>query len=92
VADRRLAVEVVVKGVAPGTQAGRPGLKKGDVLLEFDGERIDSASQFTALLRARRERGPLRVRRDGQTLTVTVARQLLGVTLDDRPRPPKTQP
>src|SRR5881296_3297004 len=38
---------VVVDDVRPGSPADKAGLKRGDVLVEFDGERVRSARQFS---------------------------------------------
>jgi S1-C subfamily serine protease len=41
---------VVVQEVRGDTPASRAGLKEGDIVTEFDGERARSAAQFTSVL------------------------------------------
>jgi serine protease Do len=65
---------VVIDGVRDGTPATRAGLQKGDVVVEFDGERTRSAQQFTRLVR---ETAPGRsvkmvVLRDGSKRTLDI--------------------
>jgi S1-C subfamily serine protease len=67
-----------IKSIQPGSPADEAGLRVGDVLLEIDGEELDSeggGSRFS-----RMEPGQViewKVRRDGKTLTVktTAARR-----------------
>jgi serine protease Do len=56
---------VVVENVTPDGPADRAGLKKADVIAEFDGERVRSTQQFARLVR---ETPP------GQTVTATIVR------------------
>lgn len=42
---------VLVQDVREGSPAARAGLMTGDIIVEFDGERVRSASQFTRLVR-----------------------------------------
>jgi S1-C subfamily serine protease len=51
--------------VHDGSPASRAGLKGGDVLVEFDGKKIDNLYDFTYALRARKP---------GDKVTVTVMR------------------
>lgn len=65
---------VLIEDVREGTPATRAGLQKGDVVVEFDGERLRSARQFTRLVR---ETAPGRavkmtVMRDGSRRTVDI--------------------
>jgi serine protease Do len=69
------ATGVVIETVHDGTPASRAGLRGGDIVLEFDGERVRSVQQFTRLVQ---ESAPGRsvnavVMRDGarQTLALT---------------------
>jgi serine protease Do len=69
----------LVSSVAEGSPAARAGLKPGDVILEFNGERVARADRLPAMVAATpvgRE-VPLRLVRDGkpQTLTVGVGEQ-----------------
>jgi serine protease Do len=41
---------VLVDAVQPGSPAEKAGLKRGDVVVEFDGERVRSARQFSRLV------------------------------------------
>ena len=66
---------VLVDEVREGTPAARAGFRMGDVILEFDGERVRSARQLTRLVR---ETPPGRqvtaiVQRDGARQTLKVA-------------------
>jgi serine protease Do len=74
VRDQSDGTGVLIESVREGTPATRAGLQKGDVILEFDGERARSARQFTRLVR---ETAPGRavkmtVMRDGGKRTVDV--------------------
>jgi serine protease Do len=64
----------VIASVEAGMPAAKAGLKQGDVIVEFDGERVRSSSQLTRLVR---ETPPDRavkvaVLRDGKRLELTV--------------------
>jgi serine protease Do len=50
-AKQKLQSGVVVDDVEPGTAAEKAGLKRGDVIVQFDGEAVHSARQFTRLVR-----------------------------------------
>ena len=69
---------VMIESVEEGTPATRAGLQKGDVVLEFDGERTRSARQFTRLVR---ETPP------GRSVKMTVMRGGSKRTLDITPEP-----
>jgi serine protease Do len=65
---------VVIDEVHEGSPAEKAGLKTGDVVVEFDGERVRSSRQFARLVQ---ETPPDRevqtiVVRDGQRMTLTV--------------------
>ena len=70
---------VVIQDVREGTSASRAGLREGDIVVEFDGERARSARQFTRLVR---ETAP------GRAVKVTVVRggnrQTLEITPEAR--------
>jgi serine protease Do len=70
------AAGVVIDDVREGTPATRAGLQKGDVVVEFDGERPRSAQQFTRLVR---ETAP------GRSVKMTVVRGGSKRTLDITP-------
>jgi serine protease Do len=67
---------VVVQEVRGDTPASRAGLKEGDIVTEFDGERARSAAQFTRLVR---ETAP------GRTVKIAVLRNGMPTTLDIAP-------
>ena len=73
---------VVVEEVEEESPAASAGLRKGDVVVEFDGERVRSVRQFTRLVT---ETPPGRqvaasVMRDGQRVSVNVTPRETGVT------------
>ncbi|TSC63939.1 MAG: putative HtrA2 peptidase, partial [Parcubacteria group bacterium Gr01-1014_106] len=63
-----------VPAVVPGSPAERAGIRENDVLLEFDGQRIDSDHPLGARIRKKKagDRVTLRVRSGGQEKTVEV--------------------
>lgn len=65
---------VVIEEVSEDSPASRAGLKKGDIVTEFDGERVRSVRQFTRLVEetAAGRRIQTSVIRDGQKVNVTV--------------------
>jgi serine protease Do len=67
---------VVVQQVRADSPASRAGLKEGDVVTEFDGERARSAAQFTRLVR---ETPP------GRTVKIVVRREGTSQTMDIAP-------
>jgi S1-C subfamily serine protease len=80
---------VLIDSVRDGTPATRAGLLKGDVIVDFDGERARSARQFTRLVR---ETPPGRavkmtVLRSGSKRTVDITPEVRdSVTLQQFPR------
>jgi serine protease Do len=67
---------VVVQEVRADSPAARAGMKEGDIVTEFDGERTRSAAQFTRLVR---ETAP------GKTVKMAVLRNGMPTTLDIAP-------
>lgn len=68
-----------VKGVKfadlqPGSPAAKAGFKAGDVMVEFDGKKIDNLYDFTYALRSKQagEKVQVKVLRDGKPLEETV--------------------
>jgi serine protease Do len=67
---------VYIEDVRDGTPAARAGLKSGDVVVDFDGERPRSTRHFTRLVR---ETAP------GRTVKMTIMRDGARLTLDITP-------
>jgi serine protease Do len=65
---------VVIEDVSENSPASTAGLRKGDIVVEFDGERVRSVRQFTRLVRETPAGRKIQVSvvRDGQTTNVTV--------------------
>ena len=65
----------VVESVTEGSAAEAGGLRKGDIIVEFDGERVRSARMLTRLVQetADSRKVPTVVMREGQRVTLTVA-------------------
>ena len=65
---------VIIEEVADDSPASKAGLKKGDVVLEFDGERVRGVRHFTRLVQETPagRRVQTSVMRDGQKLNVTI--------------------
>jgi serine protease Do len=74
------AIGVAIPQVTEGAAADKGGMKGGDVILEFDGEPVESATQFRNLVASRKpgERIKIVVLRDGERKTLTLQ-------LDKRP-------
>jgi serine protease Do len=72
----RLAAQtgVVIEDVTEDSPAAKAGLKKGDVVVEFDGERVRSVRQFTRLVQETPagRKTATSVMRDGQKVNLTV--------------------
>jgi S1-C subfamily serine protease len=60
--------------VTAGSPAATAGFKAGDVMVEFDGKKIDNLYDFTYALRARQPGDKVQVKaiRDGKTIEATV--------------------
>jgi serine protease Do len=65
---------VVIEEVSEDSPASKAGLKKGDIVVEFDGERVRSVRQFTRLVQETPagRRIQTSVMRDGQKVNVTL--------------------
>ena len=65
---------VMVETVTPGGPADKAGVKAGDAITEFDGERVRSVMQFSRLVRetAAGHAVPVTLSRGGQKVTVTM--------------------
>ena len=60
--------------VTPGSPAAKAGLKGGDVLVEFDGKKIENLYDFTYALQAKKPDDVVKVKvmRDGKPLEAMV--------------------
>jgi serine protease Do len=69
----------LVREVIPGSAAFKAGIQAGDVVTEFDGKLIEDASalSFTAGLAGVGKKVPVKVFRDGKSLTLTVTLEAL---------------
>ena len=67
-------IGVLVRDVAPGTPAADAGLVAGDIIVQVDGEPVESMEVVRALVSARRPGAavPIRVRRDDAFLDLRV--------------------
>lgn len=65
---------VAIEDVTTGGPAEKAGIRKADVILEFDGERVRSVRQFTRLVHETPpgRQVPVSLVRDGQRMNVTV--------------------
>jgi serine protease Do len=65
---------VVIEEVSEDSPAAKAGLKKGDVVVEFDGERVRSVRQFTRLVQETPAGRKIQtsVMRDGQKVSLSV--------------------
>ena len=72
--DKTKSGGVVIESVDENSPASKAGLKTGDVVVEFDGERVRSVRQFTRLVSETPEGRSVAaaVMRDGQRVTVNV--------------------
>lgn len=71
---------VTIDSVDPGSPAEKAGLKPGDVVVEYDGERVRSARQFTRLVQETPEGRavPMAILRDGTRQSLTAAPDVRG--------------
>ncbi|HWJ57943.1 MAG TPA: PDZ domain-containing protein [Vicinamibacterales bacterium] len=98
---KRGTAGVVVDSVEPGGPADKAGVKTGDAITEFDGERVRSVRQFSRLVQETPagRAVPVALSREGQrtTVTVTAAQASFGDDfalrlLDVAPPAPPTPP
>ena len=76
---------VRVDTVREGTPADKAGIREGDLIVEFDGERVRSAMQLTRLVRETAEgrQVPLAVMRDGKRQTLQATPEARGLADGD---------
>ncbi len=67
--------EVLVRMVAPGSNAERAGIRENDVILAVDGEDIQDSFDLVYAIQQKSagDRGTVTVRRDGEVLEIAVA-------------------
>ncbi len=67
----------MINAVVPGYPADNAGLKSGDVVIEFDGQPVDSAESFQIMIQQSPigEALPLRILRNGAKLDLTIELQ-----------------
>jgi serine protease Do len=90
----------VISQVTEGSAAAQAGVRQGDIVPQFDGVAIDSASQFRNLVASRKPGQTVQmvVLRDGErrTLDVTLVRRPSAEELSGRrrepPKPPSEKP
>jgi tetratricopeptide (TPR) repeat protein len=75
---------VLLSAVQPGGNAGRAGLRSGDVLLAMGGTTLTSRED---LIKALAQGGTVRYWREGREHSVQVPAGTLGVRVDERPAP-----
>ena len=72
---------VLVAGTDPGTPAAKAGLKQGDIIIQFDGQKVEGDSDLFSILRRKKP---------GDVVSVTIDRSgqesTLQVTLGERPQ------
>jgi len=75
---------VKIESVEDDSPASKAGVQAGDVIMEYDGERVRSARQFTRLVQETAEgrQVPLAVLRNGQRQTLTAAPEARGMAWD----------
>jgi serine protease Do len=75
---------VLINDVSPGGPADKAGLRRGDVILDFEGTQVKDADHLQSLVAAQDPGSPadLRVRRDGKD-------RKLSVDLGERPSDPQ---
>ena len=73
-----------IESVEDGSPAGKAGIMPGDVIVEYDGERVRSTRQFTRLVQETAEgrQVPLAVLRDGQRQTMNATPEARGMAWD----------
>ena len=93
-ADAAKGAGIVVDEVRSGSAAEKAGIKSGDRIVEFDGERVRSAAQFRRLVQETPEGRSVStiVQRDGQRVTLSVTPERSGPAVyladDFFPTPP----
>src|SRR5262249_40838277 len=74
---------LLVLTVTPGSVAARIGLRPGDVLMEYDGTKLTKPDDLK--LATGEERVPLKLWREGRTMSGRVPAGRLGLAVDRRP-------
>lgn len=78
--DTKQKAGVIVDTVSPDSPADKAGIKAGDAITEFDGERVRSVRQFTRLVQETNagRAVPVTLSRGGQRVTVNVTPEQRG--------------
>jgi serine protease Do len=78
--DAKQKSGVIVDTVSPDSPADKAGIKAGDAITEFDGERVRSVRQFTRLVQETNpgRAVPVTLSRGGQRVNVTVTPEQRG--------------
>jgi serine protease Do len=78
--DAKQKAGVIVDTVSPDSPADKAGIKAGDAITEFDGERVRSVRQFTRLVQETNagRAVPVTLSRGGQRVTVNVTPEQRG--------------
>ena len=85
-------VQVVIQNVAPDSQAQQIGLRPGDVLVNYAGQPVISASDLPDLTHLTKGAAlELEIRRDGNPLSFTVKEGRLGIRCADQAVTGKSQ-
>ena len=82
---------VVVNEVVPDSSASRLGIRSGDVVLRYDGERVFEMDELAFLVREPSESksADVEILRDGQPVKLSAPRGVLGISIAPRFDPPR---
>jgi len=88
-AEEAFANRVEVKSVIDGTQAQSLGLQPGDIIVEYDGVKIDNPQTLVNEVKQKSDRGTVEmlVVRDRRPMPVTLNAGLIGVRIGSRQIP-----
>jgi S1-C subfamily serine protease len=75
---------VVIAKVLPGSQADRSGLKVGDVIASYNGQRFTNVSQLQDLTKEGAGGRGIEIQRDGKPIKIAVHPGPLGVEVSTK--------